>query len=461
MNHHTSLGNLEKDKTFLKTIIGLIVIYSLFIFYVFWHIEAKSYDERWFYSISQGIRWHHSVKNLLLTENYLGYGAIYWIIIKILHSFFVVRMVWAIMIISIPICTCILCRKVLNFSMRNIFFSILIYFSCPLVWFTGKIIGPEILGQALGCWGISTILIGHFKEKSYCLIIGVFLVGLATGVKLYNFVFYIFSMFYIFLDFLAGKSYKKILVYIIIIYTFVLCCGFLCGYGAGNVWSAVGGGGGALSIRCPLKHILFSEQISWDLINVGGLNRLIMHVPCLAAIFILSKKTKKKIAGILSIFILLLAVCFKSYFSGWYLFPLIIIISICVPDSFLMFPILILNLIFMFAPLSYQIESKIEQIQNIKNIDIINLHIRNWEKNYNKDYKKNYFVEFVDKPYSFLYQDEAYEEKNAEKQLLFFSRRSLVLSRNKYLFLQAKNNQNGYKLVDYRDGVFLVQFERE
>lgn len=200
----------SNDNILRKMVTLLFLVYVLFMLYVCFHVEAKVPDEIWFWNLSREISWNHSIIDVLLTQNYLGYGAFYWQLLKIIKSFLVLRLLWASMLISIPICILVFCRKILDFPEKNGLTALLLYLSCPLSWFTGKIIGPEILSQFLGCWG-SFVLFGGYKKSKFGIIaIGSFIMGIASGIKLYNGIFTAFCGLYVLQNEIQKKSFKTI-----------------------------------------------------------------------------------------------------------------------------------------------------------------------------------------------------------------------------------------------------------
>ncbi len=129
-----------------------ILIYGGFMLWCSMHTEALVPDEKWFLKIIKNDVRLDSIKSLIYTPNYLGYGSIYWILMGILGNFRMMRLVSGIALISILACL-ILTLKLWKVEKKVVFYSTAIYLSAPLTWFTGKMIGPEILGYATGVWG--------------------------------------------------------------------------------------------------------------------------------------------------------------------------------------------------------------------------------------------------------------------------------------------------------------------
>lgn len=213
-----------------------------------------------------------------------------------------------------------------------------------------------------------------------------------------------------------------------------------------------------------MPYVLFGKTIEWDLVNSGGMNNTIMNIPCCFVLFIISFLSKNNrilsVSCVVSTVLLLFSCCFSSRFLGWYLLPLVFLLSLLTANSKFAVPVLILNFLLVLHPLLYQITSKVDQIQNIKNSDILNLHIKNWKSSYDDSYKHYSFVEISDSldfDCSYDYKD---GESSGEKQLLFISNRALSNNHIKNLLYQSKTNLNGYSLVDYKDGIWFCKFEK-
>lgn len=141
------------DELAKRIAFALFLAYAFFTLYACIHIEAMVLDENWFWGLSRDIHWHHSIKEALFTQNYLGYGALYWQILKVIKSFAVARFLWAVMLISIPVCICVFCKTILGVAAQKMLAALMLCLSCPFTWFTGKIIGSEVLGQFLWLLG--------------------------------------------------------------------------------------------------------------------------------------------------------------------------------------------------------------------------------------------------------------------------------------------------------------------
>ncbi len=139
-------------KTYWILTAVLTVLYAGFMLYVCINTSALVPDERWFLGILNSEITLDKPSDVLSVPNHLAYGAIYWIVMKLLGTFLRMRLLMFVMLLGVLLCV-ILTNVRLGQSARGVFFSCLLYLSCPMAWFTGKIIGPEIMGMCLGSWG--------------------------------------------------------------------------------------------------------------------------------------------------------------------------------------------------------------------------------------------------------------------------------------------------------------------
>ena len=163
-------------------------------------LNATVPDETWFYGIVKNDMNIASLKDLLRTPNFLGYGEIYWIILWCLHSFALMRLLSWICLVTVPIVLIIFMRLVVKRKWHSIAIAIMLFLSCPMSWFTGKIIGPELIGNAFGVIGfvtaISGILSSNTKYSRIIIFMGVVL-GISFAIKLYYIVYGIFIAIFV------------------------------------------------------------------------------------------------------------------------------------------------------------------------------------------------------------------------------------------------------------------------
>ncbi|MGN1167353.1 MAG: hypothetical protein ACI4S2_13100 [Lachnospiraceae bacterium] len=180
------------DRVFKFITIVCITIYSIVMGYLFSLTNARVPDEIWFYGIIDELQ-ISSPREFFLMENYLGYGSIYWMILYVLHTFSNIRIFCWISLMSMPITLIFLLRRGLGRNWTEVFSALFLYLSSPLNWFTGKIIGPEIIGNAFGCLGLFLLMMGFFLSQegilnytkaNICLILGGGNLGIACGDQL-------------------------------------------------------------------------------------------------------------------------------------------------------------------------------------------------------------------------------------------------------------------------------------
>lgn len=160
--------NMIKDinnRIYIWLMTVVLIIYGIVMFYFCIRTDALVPDEIWFQEIVESLT-DYSFLDLIRVPNHLGYGSLYWITMAALKSILAMRLFsWGCMLI-IPICISIVLKKKFNRTWKSIFIAILLWVSCPMTWFTGKIIGPELYGNALGSIGVTIILMKK-NQKVY------------------------------------------------------------------------------------------------------------------------------------------------------------------------------------------------------------------------------------------------------------------------------------------------------
>lgn len=163
----------------------LFLLYSTYIILIYLYTDAYAPDETWFMSVNAA-----SWDNIL--ENQLGYGSMYWIIIKLCNHLLVARTVAAAFMISIPLVIKKIMADIYLCSKDVVLISFICYLSSSYAWFTGKIIGPEIMGCAFGVYGLYFIFNAIDGEKNhYDLLIGSIMMAISASIKL-NYFIYLF-----------------------------------------------------------------------------------------------------------------------------------------------------------------------------------------------------------------------------------------------------------------------------
>ena len=206
-----------------------------------------------------------------------------------------------------------------------------------------------------------------------------------------------------------------------------------------------------------LQKVLSERRIEWDLVNAGGMNQTIISMTALLMIFMLSlwylQDRKLTIAGIASI-LLLITLCCKDRFLGWYLMPMIYMVAVCVPDTNKMAVVALLHFSVMFVGIRYQITSKLDQIHMIKHRNVIETRMQEWERMY-PGYEKYCFIETCVEglPMFPIYN---YQKDISEKQIIFISHRARANAQIDQIYQQALQQIDGYELVEADEFMTMV-----
>ena len=203
---------VSKDRFILSLTIILWLIYETIMLYLFSRIDAMVPDEIWFYSIVDSMR-TYTFKEIIAVPNNLGYGSIYWIILVLLRTKKRMRIFSFICISVLPLAVFLLQKKLFKRKDITILISMMILFCCPMTWFTGKIIGPGLMGNAIGIIGITIILfiVERNGDKRDILqyityLFGFGLIGISVGIKLYNVIFAVFIGLYMMYPLMQGSG---------------------------------------------------------------------------------------------------------------------------------------------------------------------------------------------------------------------------------------------------------------
>lgn len=354
------------------------LIYFVALAFLYLQTDALVPDESWFFGIMNDI-WNRFLSGQAMAiENYLGYGQIYWFIGAILHHLSLIRMVsLACMVVLLCLVAETVKRSGASQTIRAL--SVLLYLSMPIAWFTGKIIGPEILGTSLGAAACFVYMAGEKPNSTKYYVISMVLLGFSCGIKLNNVIFAFYLACHILLNWSQSKGkeiYKQLLLGLlsfgagmfasnpIMLYDFPK---WQANMGTDSVWSSK-----------YLPSVLWGKGIAWDLVNVGGINTFILSVWVLLAIILLALTFDHTRGLILLLTVMFsVAVCCKSGFLGWYLMPLLYIIPSCAGTALrngkaarnLLFMCVLGNMLLMYQYTHYQVDSKIDQLKILKNAE--------------------------------------------------------------------------------------------
>lgn len=330
----------------------LLLLYIGFMAFYCLHIDCMVPDENWFLQIFCSI--HQKAKDNIFaylgeTENYLGYGQIYWILGSLCPNILFLRVTVYFMLISSLFLTL---KEVRNrYGIRMVPYAGILWISMPYAWYTDKIIGPEVLGLFLGILGLYIL-----NNKKYRWI-GWGLLGISCAVKLNYIVFLLAALLFEikypstdtetnFLHLGVKQTwYQKITM---------LAKGAaitLCGFILANpmvLWDmrtymdnmAMDG----KIIPEALSYVFERREHEWDGVMVNGVfwGYVSAFLLFVAVMWQVTRKKYQKdcflgeenyfygnIAGILSL--LLVFVCCRNIFLGWYLLPLcyLMVLFIC------------------------------------------------------------------------------------------------------------------------------------
>ena len=187
---------INKDKTFKYVVILLLILYSLSLLIIYCITKAKVPDEIWFLNLVKKLSFNN-YKEVLFMQNYLGYGALYWIFLYTVKKIIWLRLIAWVCIVLAPVSVIFIQKKLFDFPLKYILLSVILYLSFPCAWFTGKIIGPELYSNMLAIAGCVLALYVYTKKVrlSYILyLLAGILLGLSVGIKLYNITFCLFIL---------------------------------------------------------------------------------------------------------------------------------------------------------------------------------------------------------------------------------------------------------------------------
>lgn len=448
----------------------LITIYVIYIFRVCLHTEALVPDERWFLNVLETVN-VHSLRDYLFLPNELCYGPVYWLIMSKLATFANMRILCGVLLLSvIPAVIITVLLQERGQKVSACFPAVLLCLSAPLTWFTGKIIGPEIMGYSLGVWGctlgVSCVSRG-WKTKKAVLCLSGFLIGISFGIKLNYIVFGVFVGIYI-IGVLGKDKIREIIVDAVCLIMGAIV-GFICSspicFTDFEIY--ISNFEQSKYSFAYLKDVVFKDYIEWDFVNSGGLNNTIISFVAFVCFFLLGikecffKKERKPIlliAGYISILMLLL-LCSRERFLGWYLLPVIYFVSINLSGRKITYMILLLNIILTMPDIYFQFYAKETQIRYVEQEDTIEDLVHY----YTEQWSDHTRYVFVDSEIGQLPLDSAYFYRNTrdEKQILFLSDKALYNRQLNNIYQDALYQKNGYRFIANKNDINVILYERE
>lgn len=465
-------SELEKFNIVLSKIaIFALVVYAAIMFFIY--IKYKSYvpDEIWFYAYLNMYHNYIMKGNIFDIPNSLGYGQLYWIFYSIINNMLLIR------IISI---VCVFGTIYFIFKTTSLFYSgsnikvvsslvIMLYLTFPISWFTGKIIGPEIISTTFGAAACYFYFLSSKTEDRKFYLISIILLSMSCSIKLSNVVFGVLIGCYIIINVIESS---KDAVYQIGMGTFIFVTSFIIfnpfiitdfSQYKTNLTSTIG----SFNLSY-IESVLFQDVLTWDLIGTGGINYHVILVVFLVVIMLLFGiiNLKKSIPFIMTIIFIIISCC-KSPFFSWYLMPLIYIIPVLVSIGLsnvetlnfkyigIVVAIIIINFFCMFENIYYNVNSKFDQFSIVDNeqyyIQIIDDFFK---QNTQFDYNTSmYLTEFGFSKYSAGLFDIS---KLKENQVLIIMDRFLNIDDRNDLVNSAKENMGEFALIQETNGVYFL-----
>lgn len=479
MIHFRKLYSKKEKKEFILgcICISILSIYALVMLLLFIHTEAVVPDEVWFWWVAneQSVS---CVSDYFNMHNELGYGAFYWLILHILVDRLVTRLFSWLFLITVPICVVSVLKYYLKRSWLDVITALIVYLSSPMAWFTGKIIGPELMGNAIGTVGVTFFLLKltrvndefYQKKKYKVMIVSAYtflasiICGIAVGIKLYNIVFAVFISFVVFSDsfeiIIQEHLVRKWIGYLLVnAVAVVLGCVigfFLCNPFAFTSMDIYVDNLGRFTATSHdigeyirrLNAMVFNELIEWDLVNAGGMIHTIVSLVGLVGLIIVGVCNKKSrntaIISACTILSFALILSTSPVFAGWYLIPMLFFIPIMVNRSIVCWIVVVLNLVIMYPDVNYQVQSKVQHIKNVSNQEEI-YELMCVQKIKYKDYYPLYYVDVNMNSFIMHFPSDHMLD---EDEVLFISERALANLCVKQYYEYAINEENGFRVVD-------------
>lgn len=321
------LAKISPYKGIKAVFVTLLCIYIVFLGVFYLYIGCTVPDEDWFLQMFRTI--HYNAKENFFaylgeTENYLGYGQIYWILGGICPYILPLRVAGYAMLIGSFFLT--LQDVKCSYGKEMIPYAGILWMFMPYAWFDGKKIGPEILGLFAGILGLYIL---RRKKDSW---IGWILLGISGAVKM-NYMVFLLAEFFEKI-WLAHSSRISVAV--------KGAAGSGIGFIIANpilLWDVQ-----TFLENMALKERMLPEALSyvferrdyeWDGVMVNGVFWGYLSAFLIFAVFVSwimqrsycgkdllygESRFHGNVAGFLSA--LLILICCREVFLGWYLLPL-------------------------------------------------------------------------------------------------------------------------------------------
>lgn len=462
--------DLKEDFIFKIIAIFQLLLYFVMMLFLYCNISAAVPDEQWFLDIinQQSL---NNFKDYIFIQNFLGYGSLYWTFLALIKNLFCLRIIAWFCIAIVPGTIIFIQRKLLNVSWINIVFANFLYLSMPCVWFTGKIIGPEIYSNTIGVLSTTLFLYLIKKNTSIKNIILLFIfcifIGISSGIKAYNISYGLFVLSFFILNSIKNKFS---LIYMVK-RTILFIAGFISGFILSNLIILKSLNTFITNFTqysspfniTQISTVLFKKYIEWDLVNSSGLEYFI--IPCVILFllylitFVFNKNKEITISSIIATLFLLL-LCSRDRFLGWYLMPLTFFIPLCVPTqkNYYFIILVIINMFIMKPFINFQIKTKLETIYNINNQYVFKNITNKYNKLYN-DYQPIYIIDLGLKGMPYSHFEPPLFDTN-KKSILYFSEHSKAnLQHKKIIEKSLNNNDTNYKFVTKKDNITVILYK--
>lgn len=302
-------------------------IYIIFIGFFYGHTQVLSADEIWFLHMFQTIN-HHFMENPFTiigeTENYLGYGQIFWIMGGIIDNILILRIISLVSLAG--------CFFLLMLSINKIYgeqympYAGLLWLSMPYAWYTDKIIGPELIGMFLSFLGFYFIMVKREQRAA-----GWLLVGIGCAIKMNYAVFFLMAVCQ---EYIASNREWKSTVKRFLSGTGLSGIGFLMsnpiilldiGTFLENERMSNG-----LDLNM-LTEVILRKRNEWDGVMVNGLCYGYIHwiiILVVIILYLLRKDRNQQMEAVIFCCVVLIYICSRTSFLGWYLLPMLFFIPL-------------------------------------------------------------------------------------------------------------------------------------
>lgn len=231
------------------------------------------------------------------------------------------------------------------------------------------------------------------------------IIGLSSGVKIYNLCFGLFVGLY---EILSDVCYKNSIIQIkiknVVIKGIAMLTGCIAGFLLANPILLVDRSAYFSNLALTKRsfeisyiwELLTKKRIEWDLVNSGGFSHCVISLIGLSLLLIISylNKSSRRLSVAAGVTFVVMIVLFStnSRVLGWYYIPMLFMLPLCVTENNFLWILIVINLFSVKDDLLYQIQAKLGQIRNVN----IESQLENWIKDEYRDYEDYERVYLVD-----------------------------------------------------------------